>query len=145
MNDGPWKRFGLISIFLLVGSSNPIAIKAALNLGWPPFTLGLFRMGFIGLFFYVWARLLREHPMGPNPVARRYALYAAACKGVAVLAFYSALWVIPANRAVILSTISPVVNLVLIHFQSELLVVIFIVSIAKIGKSRKVMKFLVQS
>jgi len=55
MNDGPWKRFGLISIFLLVGSSNPIAIKAALNLGWPPFTLGLFRMGFIGLFFYVFA------------------------------------------------------------------------------------------
>jgi len=76
-------------------------------------------MGFIGLFFYGWSRLAGEHPVGPNRNARRYALAAAFCKGLGVLGFYFALTLIPVNRAVILSTVSPVVNLALVHLILE--------------------------
>lgn len=112
-------NLGLISIFLIIGSSNPIAIKAAMNLGWPPFFLGLLRMAFIGMFFMVWGLLAGESLAGPNATARRHTLVAAACKGAGVLLFYLALSIIPASRAVILSTISPAVNLVLIHLMLE--------------------------
>jgi len=44
---------------------------------------------------------------------------AAACKGAGVLFFYLALAAIPVNRAVILSTVSPVVNLWLVHLLLE--------------------------
>jgi len=76
-------------------------------------------MGFIGLFFYGWSRLTGEHPVGPNRGARRYALAAAFCKGVGVLGFYLALTLIPVNRAIILSTVSPVVHLALVHLILE--------------------------
>jgi len=112
-------NLGIVSIFLIIGSSNPIAIKAALNLGWPPFFLGLSRMAVIGLFFTVWGLLARERLAATNPAARRHTLVAAACKGAGVLLFYFALAIIPANRAVILSTISPALNLVLIHLMLE--------------------------
>ena len=116
---GTWRRLGLVAVFLVLGSSNPVAVKAALLHGWGPLGLGILRMGFIGLFFFGWSRLSGEHPVGPNRDARRYALAAAFCKGVGVLGFYLALTLIPASRAIILSTISPVVNLVLVHFILE--------------------------
>jgi len=116
---GTWKRLGLVAAFLILGSSNPVAVKAALLHGWGPLGLGILRMGFIGLFFYGWIRFTGEHPIGPNRDARRYALAAAFCKGVGVLGFYLALTLIPVNRAIILSTVSPVVNLALVHFILE--------------------------
>jgi len=116
---GSWKRLGLVAAFLVLGSSNPVAVKAALLHGWGPLGLGILRMGFIGLFFYGWSRAAGEHPVGPNRDARRYALAAAFCKGVGVLGFYLALTLIPVNRAIILSTVSPVVNLALVHFILE--------------------------
>jgi drug/metabolite transporter (DMT)-like permease len=99
----------------MLGSSNPVAIKAALLEGWPPMVLGLCRMSVIGFFFAGWAFVLREHFIGPNGAARRWALAAAACKGAGVLFFYLSLAMIPVNRAIILSTVSPVVNLWLVH------------------------------
>lgn len=99
----------------MLGSSNPVAIKAALNEGWPPMVLGVCRMSFIGLFFAGWAFLLREHFIGPTGEARRWSMAAAGCKGAGVLFFYLSLAMIPVNRAIILSTVSPVVNLWLVH------------------------------
>ncbi|MDH3972840.1 MAG: DMT family transporter [Deltaproteobacteria bacterium] len=112
-------RLFLISIFIAVGSSNPIAIKYAINVGWPPFALGMLRMAFIGIVFTFWVISRGEGLIGPNREARKYVLIAASCKAVGVILFYVALWLIPANRAVMLSTISPVVSLVLIHFILE--------------------------
>lgn len=54
----------------------------------------------------------REGFIGPNRSARRYAIIAAVCKAVGVVLFYIALLMIPANRAVVISTISPVVSVV---------------------------------
>ena len=79
---GSWRKLGLVTVFLILGSSNPVAVKAAFMLGWPPLILGIMRMGFIGLFFLGWSRLAKEHPFGPNQKARRFALIAAACKGL---------------------------------------------------------------
>lgn len=112
-------RLFLIAIFIIIGSSNPIAIKYALNAGWPPFALGMLRMAVIGIFFTLWVMVRSEGFIGPNRTARRYVLIAALCKAVAVVLFYSSLSMIPANRAVVISTISPVVSLVLIHFILE--------------------------
>jgi len=119
MYGSPLRRLGLVSVFLLIGSSNPVAIKAALGMGWPPFVLGLCRMAFIGLFFLAWSLRLGEGLLGPDAAARRFVLLAACSKGFGVLFFYTALWLIPVNRAVILSTVSPLVNLVLIHLLLE--------------------------
>ncbi len=115
----PQNRLFLIAVFIIIGSSNPIAIKFALNAGWTPFALGMLRMVVIGLFFTVWVMFRREGLIGPNVTARRYVLIAAVCKAVGVVLFYIALSMIPANRAIVISTISPVVSLVLIHFILE--------------------------
>ena len=112
-------RLFLISIFIVVGSSNPVAIKYALNAGWPPFALGLLRMVVIGIFFTTWVIARGEGLIGPNSKARRYVIIAALCKAAAVVLFYSSISMIPAGRAVVISTISPVVSLVLIHFILE--------------------------
>lgn len=50
----PQNRLFLIAVFIIIGSSNPIAIKFALNAGWTPFALGMLRMVVIGLFFMLW-------------------------------------------------------------------------------------------
>ena len=115
----PQNRLFLIAVFIIIGSSNPIAIKFALNAGWTPFALGMLRMTVIGIFFTIWVMARREGLIGPNRSARRYAIIAAACKAVGVVLFYIALSMIPANRAIVISTISPVVSLVLIHFILE--------------------------
>ena len=115
----PQNRLFLIAVFIIIGSSNPIAIKFALNAGWTPFALGMLRMAVIGLFFTVWVMFRGEGVIGPSAAARRYVLIAAVCKAVGVVLFYIALSMIPANRAVVISTISPVVSLVLIHFILE--------------------------
>lgn len=103
----------------MIGSSNPVAIKAALTVGWPPMLLGLCRMFVIGSFFAGWSMLLGEHMIGPGRTSRRWSLAAAGCKGAGVLFFYLSLAMIPVNRAVILSTVSPVVNLWLVHLLLE--------------------------
>ena len=108
-------KYGLVAVFLMLGSSNPVAIKAALLAGWEPFLLGLSRMALIGLFFLGWTLLAGERPLGVSGSGRRWSMAAALCKGLAVLCFYFALQQIPVNRAVILSTVSPVVNLALVH------------------------------
>lgn len=112
-------RLFLIAVFIIVGSSNPIAIKYALNAGWTPFALGMLRMAVICGFFVLWVLARKEGLLGPNGPARRYVIIAAACKAVGVVLFYIALSMIPANRAVVISTISPVISLVLIHFILE--------------------------
>ena len=50
----------------MLGATNPIAIKLALSEGWNPFQLGIFRMGFIGAFFWVWTLVLKENSLGPK-------------------------------------------------------------------------------
>jgi len=112
-------KLGLMSIFLAVGSSNPIAIKFALNADWPPYLLGVLRMGFIGSFFIIWSLCIKEKFLGPNPQARLNAIIASTSKAISVICFYLALSLIPANRVVMLSTISPIINLILIHFLLE--------------------------
>ena len=103
----------------MLGATNPIAIKLALSEGWNPFQLGVYRMGVIGIFFWAWTLVLKENALGPDSKARKLALTAAAFKGIGVACFYSALWLIPASRAVIISTLSPVINLLLIHLILE--------------------------
>jgi drug/metabolite transporter (DMT)-like permease len=76
-------------------------------------------MGFIGFFFLIWTASVGEHPFGPDRVSRKWSIAAAACKGMGVLLFYISLTLIPVNRAVILSTVAPVVNLVLVHLLLE--------------------------
>jgi drug/metabolite transporter (DMT)-like permease len=112
-------KLGLMSIFLAVGSSNPIAIKFALNAGWPPYLLGTLRMSFIGLFFIIWTLLMKKPILGPTPQASLNAVIASMSKAISVVCFYLALSLIPANRVVMISTISPIINLVLIHFLLE--------------------------
>lgn len=112
---GGYRAFSLIGVFLVLGSSNPVAIKAAILAGWDPMSLGFFRMGVIGAVFLLWTAILGEHPLGKAGAGRNWSLAAALCKGAAVLCFYTALAHIPVSRAVILSTISPVVNLALVH------------------------------
>lgn len=113
-STGGYRAFSLIGVFLVLDSSNPVAIKAALLAGWVPMSLGLFRMGAIGAVFLLWAAIRGEHPFGSAGTGRNWSLAAALCKGAAVLSFYTAH--IPVSRAVILPTISPVVNLALVHF-----------------------------
>lgn len=115
----PQNRLFLIAVFIIIGSSNPIAVKFALNAGWTPFALGMLRMAVIGIFFILLLMARGEGLIGPNGPARRYIVIAAVCKAVGVVLFYIALWIIPANRAVVISTISPVVSLVLIYFILE--------------------------
>ena len=112
-------RLFLVLVFVLVGASNPIAIKYALEAGWPVLPLGIGRMGFIGLFFLVWVLAVGEHPIGSSPQGRRWALMAAVSKGVGVIAFYLALFWAPANRVIVLSAFSPVVALLLIDRMLE--------------------------
>ncbi len=115
MNFNGFSNLGLMAIFLIVGSSNPVAIKYALNHGWPPFILGLFRMIFIGVFFGAWIWFIRENPIGSSRQVRFYTIAASFCKGAGAICYYIAFSLIPANRAVMLSTFSPVVNLLLVH------------------------------
>ena len=112
------RTFALIAALLALGSSNPVAIKVAILSGWGPLTLGLCRMAVIGAFFVLFTSAVGEHPTGRGP-GFRWALSAALCKGGAVLCFYTALYSIPVSRAVILSTLSPVVNLALVHLLLE--------------------------
>lgn len=109
----------LVLIFVFVGASNPIAIKFALESGWPILPLGIGRMGFITLVFLIWVLAAREHPLGSSPEGRRWALMAAASKGVGVIAFYVAMLFAPANRVIVLSAFSPVVALLLIDRMLE--------------------------
>jgi len=109
----------LVLVFVFVGASNPIAIKFALESGWPVLPLGIARMGFIGLFFLLWVLAVREHPIGNSAAGRRLSLMAAACKGIGVIAFYLALLWAPANRVIVLSAFSPVVALIMIDRMLE--------------------------
>ncbi len=109
----------LVLIFVFVGASNPIAIKFALESGWPVLPLGIGRMSFIGLFFLVWVLAKREHPIATSPEGRRLSFMAAACKGVGVIALYLALFLAPANRVIVLSAFSPVVALLMIDRMLE--------------------------
>ena len=115
----PKNKLSLIAVLIIVGSSNPVAIKFALNEGWPPFALGMLRMSVIGVFFVLWLMARGEGLVGPTREARYYAAIAAACKAVGVVLFYIALSMIPASRSVFISTMSPIVSLVLIHFILE--------------------------
>lgn len=115
----PKNKLSLIAVLIIVGSSNPVAIKFAMNEGWPPFALGMFRMSVIGVFFVVWLMARGEGLVGPTREARYYSAVAAACKAVGVVLFYIALSMIPASRSVFISTMSPIVSLVLIHFILE--------------------------
>jgi len=76
-------------------------------------------MGFIGSFFVIWSLCIKERFFGPNPQAKLNAIIASISKAISVICFYLALSLIPANRVVMLSTISPIINLVLIHFLLE--------------------------
>ncbi len=115
----PKNKLSLIAVLIIVGSSNPVAIKFALNEGWPPFALGMLRMSVIGVFFVLWLMARGEGLVGPTREARYYSAVAAACKAVGVVLFYIALSMIPASRSVFISTMSPIVSLVLIHFILE--------------------------
>ena len=115
----PKNKLSLIAVLIIVGSSNPVAIKFAMNEGWPPFALGMLRMSVIGVFFVLWLVARGEGLVGPTREARYYAAIAAACKAVGVVLFYIALSMIPASRSVFISTMSPIVSLVLIHFILE--------------------------
>lgn len=110
------KSIILISFLIILGSSNPVAIKYALNIGWTPMFLGGLRMGFIGLFVLFWLRIRKETILPENTQANFFLLVAALSKGFGVIFFYLALSKIPAYRCIMLSTFSPVVNLFLIHF-----------------------------
>ncbi len=112
-------RLILMLIFLMISSSNPIAIKYGLNHGWSPIILGISRMSFIGLFFILWVAWRREPFLGPNNKASIFSVAAALCKSIGVICFYIALWILPASRVVMLATFSPIVNLVLIHLALE--------------------------
>lgn len=112
-------RLLIVLVFIFVGASNPVAIKFALESGWPVLPLGIARMGFIGLFFLFWVLAAREHVIGDSREGRRLSLIAAGCKGVGILAFYVALSLIPANRVIVLSAFSPVVALLMIHWLLE--------------------------
>ena len=112
-------RLFLIAVFIIIGSSNPVAIKFALNAGWTPFALGMLRMAVIGIFFTFWTMSKGEGLIGPHREAGKYVLFAAFCKAVGVVLFYISLSMIPANRAVVISTLSPLVTLVLVHFILE--------------------------
>jgi len=109
----------LVLVFVFVGASNPIAIKFALESGWPVLPLGIARMGSIGLFFLLWVLAVREHPIGNSAAGRRLSLMAAGCKGIGVIAFYMALFWAPANRVIVLSAFSPVVALLMIDRMLE--------------------------
>lgn len=109
------RNFFLVLLLLLIGSSNPIAIKFALNTGWNAYLLGFLRMIIIGGFFLTFVIILKKNPFGPNPQARYYGFLAAGCKGVGVIAFYAALTMIPANRVIIITAFSPVINLILVR------------------------------
>ncbi|MDH3745197.1 MAG: DMT family transporter, partial [Acidobacteriota bacterium] len=115
----PRAKLPIVLVFVLVSASNPVAIKFALESGWSALPLGIARMGFIGLFFLLWVLAAREHPLGASPQGRRYSLMAACCKGVGVLTFYLALSLVPASRVIVLSTFSPVVALLMIHWLLE--------------------------
>ena len=67
----------------------------------------------------MWTLVLKENSIGPHRKARKLAITAATFKGLGVACFYSALWLIPASRAVIISTLAPVINLLLIHLILE--------------------------
>ncbi len=109
----------LVLAFVFVGASNPVAIKFALESGWPVLPLGIGRMGFIGLFFLLWVLAAREHPIGNSPQGRRFSLMAAGCKGIGVVGFYLALLLSPANRVIVLSAFSPVAALIMIDRMLE--------------------------
>ena len=109
----------LVLVFVFVGASNPIAIKFALESGWPVLPLGIARMGSIGLFFLLWVLAVREHPIGNSGAGRRWSLMAAGCKGIGGIAFYLALLWAPANRVIVLSAFSPVVALLMIDRMLE--------------------------
>ncbi len=112
-------KLGWIAVFLAIGSSNPIGIKFAINAGWPIFILGTLRMSVIGLFFFTWCLSLKENLIGPNRQARSQAVIASISKAGSVICLYLALYLIPANRVAIISTFSPIVNLILVHFLLE--------------------------
>lgn len=115
----PKNKLFLIAVLIIVGSSNPVAIKFAMNEGWPPFALGMLRMSVIGVFFVLWLMARGEGLVGPTREARYYAAIAAGCKAVGVVLFYVALSMIPASRTVFISAMSPIVSLVLIYFILE--------------------------
>lgn len=112
-------KLAIVLVAMFVGASNPIALKFALEAGWPVLPLGIGRMGFIGIFFLIWVLVAREHPIGGSPAGRRWAMMAAVSKGSGVLAFYVALLWAPANRVVVLSAFSPIVALLLIDRMLE--------------------------
>lgn len=107
-------RLAIVLVFVFVGASNPIAVKFALEAGWPLLPLGIGRMAVIALFFVAWTLVAREPMLAPTATGRRYSWLAAGCKGVGVLTFYLALSLTSANRVIVLSTFSPVVGLLMI-------------------------------
>ena len=112
-------KFSLVLFMIIIGSSNPVAIKYALNYGWPPLLLGIFRMSGIGLFVLLWLKLKGEPLIGPDKNAAFYSIAASVCKGIGVIGFYLSLSIMPASRNIILATFSPVVNLLMIHLILE--------------------------
>jgi drug/metabolite transporter (DMT)-like permease len=99
----------------MAAASNPVGIKLALSLGWPPFMLGVGRTLCVGVLFVAWIRWERRAIFGLPGLQRRWTLIASACKAISVACSFASLSLIPASRVAILSAFSPIANLLLVR------------------------------
>ncbi len=109
------RHLGLIAAATLAGASNPVAIKAALGLGFPPFLLGFARTACVGLVFWAWCAREGATILGAPGAQRLSVLLASGFKAASVGSSFGALALLPASRVAILSAFSPIASLLLVR------------------------------
>ena len=104
----------LVIPLLLIQPSNPIALKYAMFLEWPPYLLGALRMSMISCCFMIWVLFAKQSLLGTWET-RRWILPAAFCKALGIYCFFTALSLISASRVIMLGASAPILNLLLVR------------------------------
>lgn len=103
----------------LLAATTPVILKLALNLHWPPYILGLMRVSFIAIFFYILLRQSSLPVLGSSKRQIKYSVASSALKGIALTLLYYSLSLIPASRWAILATSSPIINFIFVQYFLE--------------------------
>lgn len=104
---------------LILRSANLVAIKAAMKLGFQPFSFGLLRFHGITFLLLPWLVWSGRRILPPDPRARRALFTEGVLKGFGAACFYLALDRLPASAVLLVSFSGPVVMLILARIYLE--------------------------
>lgn len=108
-----------IIFWIIIASTNLVAIKLALEYGWAVYFLGFLRVLTIAVFYTGLVKYKGYKLWGANSEQVKYSLCSSVLKSLAVVTSYSALAIMDVSQVAIISGFGPMLALIFIHFLLE--------------------------